>query len=271
MGNTVSRRTLSVGQEHETLIALEAVGYNERDAKEFIESPGHELAKIVVTTIRRRGIPLSTDERVARAVMNQTRFWGTNHWTGLPYNASFTKQTLGKVANFPWSEDVLNSRCLLYPDKFVRDTHFAYLSLDVLNKKPVSLDELHKLHSYEHPKIYKDWSDGAEFAKHTCVLRWHLALVGAVPGTKGLSYEAMCEHLPPEYEVPWAVDRAQANLLYFPLNKVYLDKDLWVACRDIFNGRRVIVGSYPANGVNVFSWNDLPYPGVGLAAERKSK
>lgn len=271
MGNTVSRRTLSVGQEHETLIALEAVGYNDNDAKALIESPGHELAKIALTAIRRRGIPLSTDERVVRAVMGPKHFWGTDNWTERPYNVSLSKKDLGKISSFPLSENILNGPCPFYPDKVMRDTHFVYATVERVGGVPFDLAAVHGIHNgASHPRVYTDWQNTHDFAKQPCILTWHVALINAVPGSTNLPYDERVRRLPPEYKPPKAVDRVLFEILYHKLNSVYPDQDIWVAVDDTDNGgSRVYLRCDPGGGVGVGVFGDRVNPYVGIAAEWK--
>jgi len=250
-------RELSVHQEHELLLKLEAAGLTEAAAQKIIESRGNKLAKDMLGLV---GLSRSTSLTEAQGVMGKKNFFGPNEWVKF-FGKKFQLVTVPEI---PRSQSELEN-----PE--INQEHFLFLGIDRLDGKPLNLPTWHKVYSGEnHPKFYSDWYLTHDFAKKTCGLRWYLMPVGIVEGSNSLSYDRQVAMLPSEYEVPSTIERASANVLYYLLNKKYLDTDYWARTDDRSDGGdRVYVQGYSDVGLDVYYWSVDAFDFIGMSASRK--
>jgi len=254
---TKVNRKLSVHQEHELLLKLEAAGLDEAAAQRVIESRGNKLAKEMLGLV---GLSRSMSLTEAQSVMGEGFFFGPNEW-----KKSFGKKfQLATIPEIPWSQSELEN-----PE--INQEHFLFLGLGRLDGKSLNLPAWHKLYPGEnHPKFYWDWYLSRKFAQGTCEPRWYLMPVGIMEGSRSLSYDRQVAMLPDEYEVPTAPARVTANVLYYLLNKKYLDTDYWARTSDKSDGGyRVLVQGLSDSGLHVYYWFDDARVSIGVSASRK--
>jgi hypothetical protein len=197
--------------------------------------------------------------------------FGIADWQKL-YGIALTPKQIASVANFPWSDAVLNSPCPFNPGKMVRETHFAFVGLDT-----VSIMELQKLNpKATEPRFYQYGSDAwyrnEKFAtKVNLKFRWYLLLKEIVPGSENKTFDEQVAMLPKEYEVPTAVEETAKDFLTFKKTGTYVNSNRYARTADLDSvGLRVVVGDCVARGVVVFSgWDDGRRGSVGLSASRK--
>jgi len=200
---------------------------------------------------------------VAQDVMGKKNFFGPNEW------AKFfgKKVQIATIPEIPWSQAELEN-------PGITQEHFLFLGQSLLDGKPLNLPTWHKVYSGEsHPKFYWDWYLSHKFAQVSCGLRWYLMPVGIVEGSQNLSYDRQVS-LPcflDEYEVPTTPARVTANVLYYLLNKKYLDTDYWARTSEKSDsGIRVYVRGNSDSGLGVSGWDDDADDRVGVSASRKS-
>ena len=197
--------------------------------------------------------------------------FGIADWQKL-YGIILTPKQIASVANFPWSNAVLNAPCLFNPGKMVRETHFAFVGLDT-----VSIMELQKLNpKATEPRFYASGSDAwyrnEKFAtKVTLKFRWYLLLKDIVPNSENKTFDEQKAMLPMEYEVPTAVEEVTKDFLIFKKTGTYVNSNRYARTADLASGgSRVVVGFCDARGVLVyFRWDGDRYAVVGLSASRK--
>lgn len=197
----------------------------------------------------------------AQGIMGKRNFFGPMDWKRF-FGKKFQIATVPEI---PWSQSELES-----PE--INQEHFLFLGLDRLDGKLLNLPAWHRVYSGEsHPKFYWDWYLTHKFAQAPCVLRWYLMPVGIVEGSRSLSYDRQVAMLPDEYEVPTATARVTANVLYYLLNKKYLDTDYWARTSDKSDGgHRVVVRGGSVFGLFVYDWLGGVSSYVGVSASRKS-
>lgn len=222
----------------------------------------------------RGGIEASIHQKLAQAILGKN-FFGVKAWSAL-YGVNFSRRQLREIAEFPWDENVLNTHCPFVKNKTIRETHFAFLGLSAIRGKKLSIMKLQKLHpSSGQPKFY--FSDNPcykdeEFAtQKTCGLRWYLMLREIVPGSENKTYEEQLVMLPPEYEVPFAIEETTKDITCFKKNGTYLNPNRWGRCQDISSdGGRVRVGGFGRAGLFVDDdWGGGRSSFIGLSASRK--
>jgi len=263
-----------------------------------------DYAKRVAEFMLRGGLEASIHQKLARAIMGKN-FWGVEEWSSL-YGVNFTKKQLRQVAEFPWSEDILNAPCPFVKGKSVlRETHFAFLGLDRLNGKSLTILKWHELHpATGQPRFYSannpwycsqwhelhpatgqpqfysannPWYGTQKFATEiTCGLRWYLMPLAIVSGSESKTYEEQVAMLPQsDYEVPTACEEVTKDILYYRKNGICLNPSRWGRTQAVTsNGYRVGIGGFGdgfgESGLGVGRyWDGFRDYYVGLAASRK--
>lgn len=206
-------------------------------------------------------IDSSINHKLARAVMGQN-FFGIEEWTAL-YSANFSKKQLREVNEFPWGEDILNSPCPFNKGKAVLETHFAFLGLEKLNAKPITILEWH---SY----TPNSWYNKQTFAAETAKLRWYLFLASIVPNSINRHWGDQKSMLPADYEVPTAIEEVSKDILAYRKTGVYLNPNVYARVSNTASsGGRVCVGYFFGDRLSIYDWNGRGYSNVGLSASRK--
>jgi len=222
------------------------------------------------------GIESSADIKLVRVIMGEERLWGAEEWSAF-YGLRFTKKQLREVAEFPWSKDVLNTPCPFYKGKSVKETHFAFLGLDVFKGKSLTILKWQELHPASgQPKFDSyapdNWYSKKNFSNEpTCGFKWYLMPLEIVPESTYKIYAEQTAMLSADYEVPLAIEEVTKVILYYRKNGVYLNPTKYSRCQDVASvGRRVLVGGFDSRGLLVYGWSDDDRDGyIGLAASRK--
>jgi hypothetical protein len=233
-----------------------------------------DYAKRVAGFMLRGGLDASIHQKLARAVMGKN-FFGVEDWSTL-YGVNFSQKQLRQVAEFPWGEDILNSTCPLC-GKVVKDCHFAFMGLDRINGKPLTILKLQELHpATGQPKFYSyapsaSYSEQKFARKTTMSFRWFLLHQNIVPKSEDKTYDDQRAMLTADYEVPSAVTEATKDLLVFRKTGNFVNPSRYARCECVTSGGlRVSVGRFYENGLTVdYYWGDARDYYIGLAASRK--
>ncbi len=232
--------------------------------------------------------------KFARDIMGKN-FFGAEEWSYF-YHELRSKQRL-EVTDFPWGEDVLNSACLLC-GKTVKDCHFAFLGLDRIGDKPLTILGWQKLcptlgdlnfssFSYYVPFKLISWYAKEQFAtKIMTSLRWYLLHIvpvlkdttydqqkASLPAElrqdeQARAYDQQKARLPAEYEIPSAITEVTKNLLVFRETRNFMNLQQRAYCDDITSrGYHVDVG-INENTLVIGDMGSINY-GVGVAASRQ--
>lgn len=202
-------------------------------------------------------------------------FFGAEDWETI-YGLKLTKQSHRQIPNFPWDDKILNAACPFVKDKRVKETHFAFLGLDRLNGEPLNIMMFQELHpATSQPRFYfhpNPWYETKLFANQkTCGLRWYLMSLEIVPNSTGLTYEEQTSILPPEYEVPYAIEEIAKNIFFYRKNRLYINSANWSRCRDVFDCGHVSVGFFDIKGLDIYSTGDRGHGhySIGVTGSRK--
>src|SRR3989344_2578526 len=233
-----------------------------------------DYAKRVAEFMLRGGLDASIHQKLARAVMGKD-FFGVEDWSAL-YGVNFSQKQLRQVAEFPWDEDILDSTCPLC-GKVVKDCHFAFVGLDRINRKPLTILKLQELHpATGQPKFDSyapsAWYSKQKFARETTMsFRWYLLHRDIVPKSDNKTYDDQKAMLTADYEVPSAVTEATKDLLVFRKSGNFVNLSRFARCKCVTSdGDRVVVGSFDELELFViYHWDDDRYFDLGLAASRK--
>jgi hypothetical protein len=186
------------------------------------------------------------------------------------FNLALPIRLVAAAGQFPWRPTVLDAPCPFHRGRLVRDTHFAFVSLDSM-----TMMELQRLNPKGgQPRFYSDedswYADEAFAIERTLGLRWHLLLKEIVPGSENKTFEEQQAMLPEDYEVPSALAETAKSLLRAKKTGAYANGTRY-ACtsdRDIV-GSRVCVGRFDRGGIHVNFRCDVHSSIVGIGASRK--
>jgi hypothetical protein len=270
--------TMTQGEFEESVrkveLAVTKRGGNPRQLFDRIRTDASFTDRIAEFMLR-GGLDGSVHHDLAHAVMGKN-FFGVGEWSAL-YGVNFSKKQLREVAEFPWGEDILNAPCPFVKGKSIRETHFAFLGLDAVGGKSLTIIKWQELHPASgQPRFYSyapdNWYANEKFGNTpTCGFRWYLMPLEIVPNSTDKTYQGQVSMLSAEYEVPFAVEEVSKDLLYHRKNGVYLNPQRYGRCQDVTSvGRRVYVGYSGTGGLGVDRWSDGGcYYDIGLAASRK--
>ncbi len=214
--------------------------------------------------------PISQER--ARVLLGQN-FFEVQDWSA-SCGVSLSPDQLRAIPAFPWGEETLNAPCPFEEGRRIQETHFAFLGLSAIDGGPLTLLCLHDLHARAgRPLFYyaaDPWYGGLPFATQaTCDFRWYLMPLEIAPGSTGKGFEEQAAALPPEYEIPRAVEEILKVALYFMKNDIRLNPRRWGRCREALpDGSRVSVGRFGPRGLFInHYWGNGS--GLGLAASRR--
>jgi len=265
--------TASYGEVGATLKALEDQGVTKEHLARLRAEP--DYAKRVAEFMLQGGLVGSAHQKLARVILGKN-FFGFEEWSSL-YGVNFSNKQLREVAEFPWSEDVLNAPCPFHKGKSIKETHFAFLGLDAFKGKPLTILKWQELHPDSgQPRFYSytpdNWYSKEKFGNEpTCEFRWYLMPLEIVPDSTNKTYSGQTAMLPVDYEVPLAIEEVTKVILYYRKNGIYLNPTRYGRCQDVSSdGHRVDVGYFDSGGLDANDyWGDDRYYYIGLAASRK--
>lgn len=149
-------------------------------------------------------------------------------------------------------KDILNSPCPFYPGKKKKDTHFAFMGIQI------NLLGLQKQFPEEdQPKFY-EYTPKSEYPNQDfeiqeyCEIKQYLLLKEIVPGSRGMSYEKQDKLLPPGYLPPLAVEESLKDMLFYKKYKVYLNQAVYARTRSVTSDcYHVSVGGFDFRGLDI--------------------
>lgn len=206
----------------------------------------------------------------ARAIMGKN-FFGVEEWLTL-YGVKFSNKQLREVADFPWDENILNSPCPFMKGKSIKETHFAFLGIDSIKNKPLTINRWQELH----PKYFytpEIWHEKEKFAgESTCGFRWYLMLLESVPDLIAKTHAEQIAILPVEYGVAFVIEETTKLILYHRKNGDYLNTERPDRCQDVSDGYHIGVGYRNTGELLLTHIKDTcQYSYIGLALYRKRK
>ncbi len=211
-------------------------------------------------------------EEELRVLMGDGRVYGANDWAEQHHIKAPRNSP-----EFSWGKDILMSRCQLRKGYCIAQTHFAFLGLKSIKKKPLTILHLYKLFpSSGQPRFHFDppipYMREERFSTvETCEFRWYLMPLDPVKDSFGKNYREQRGCRPLGYEVPLAVEEVMKRFLYYEKTGKYLGSDTdRVRCRDLHSGGdRTVVGPHTKDGLAIFGmWEHEEYPFLGMSASR---
>ena len=221
-------------------------------------------------------------QEMARNILGKN-FFGIEEWAVFN-NVIIPKNQLSKVTKFPWNKDILESSCPFEKNKAVKETHFGFLGLTIINGNPLTIMKFDELYSSEDQSIFFNtwWCEGKFATERTCAFRWYLMPMRIIDDSLDKTYKAQVKILQPNYEIASAVEEVAKNFLYFAKNGEHSSFYFYNRCRDMVSDEiiptrkyRVVVGGflderYKENGFRIYNDKDTPsYHNLAIATSRK--
>lgn len=256
MGSMVSR-TLSIHQEHEVLLHLEAAGLNDDLAQRVIDSKGNDLAAKVVRLIENGGFEPTTSQKTARAIMGRN-FFGIEEAIKC-FGVNPSRAQTAALSEVPFSEAVLEE---------VRDTHVlvAVFPLSILEVR----GKVERKLFYSHEG---SWYNKESFAKDRGETSWHLVRKTPVDDSTSKTWDEQQALLGKNEETPSAQVMVYTIIGHHLTGGERLFERIYVRTSSVGSyGHRVGVGLFDEFGLYVFcSWWDGDRDGyIGVSSARKS-
>ncbi|MCX6760510.1 MAG: hypothetical protein NTZ84_00150 [Candidatus Nealsonbacteria bacterium] len=211
----------------------------------------------------------SIDRETARDILGKKLF-GPKEWLS-SYGIWFSDQQLKEIFEFPWNESILDAPCPFVKGKSIKETHFAFLGIDRIYNKPLTVLKWHELHPIsgkQKPKL-NPWYEDQDFARvKTCWFKWYLMLIKSAPNSTEKTYQEQTAMMPAGYRAPFAIEEVTKNILYHKTYGVYPNGYNWTRCQDIAIGDcHICVGDF----IKVRGWaGGRQHPTVGISASRKN-
>lgn len=209
----------------------------------------------------------------AREILGDNIF-GIEDWSAF-YGLHLLKDELRNPPDFPWSSDILSAPCPFVKGKKIKETHFAFLGLETIGGRPLTILRFHKFHPSSGQPFFKfhanPWYGRMRFAKITVgQFRWDLMPIEILPNSTDKNYEEAASLLPLEYEMPFAMEEVMKNIFYFRKTGLYPNGAKWGWCQDIpLPGLHVRVGRFSERGLTVYlAWDGCRDPHIGVGACR---
>ncbi len=173
--------------------------------------------------------------QLAVSIMGTENFFGPAEWKKF-LGVSFTKAELRSLREIPISKDELMKR---------RVEYFLFLGLSEYQGELLTVK---KWYSLLRSGLRGDAgsvavSEKCAFAtKHTCERRWYLMRKDVIPVSNCKDFQTQKTLVPPDEEMPLAVEELTKDLLYYILNRRPC-KEHWARFRDW--GRKVRIRKGP--------------------------
>ena len=182
--------------------------------------------------------------------------------------------------------EILNSPCLFWPNKRVRDTHLLVLIPNTVDGRPFhlnSLSELIKRPKTGHKTEYDYYSDYVkdELGTKSAPSHWALMTRDVIPGSRSKTYDdqkrlvashAQRSGIP--YALPLALDAATALLMHHVETgeRLYSNKPLtYTRCQENVNQNQwsAAIGGFSSVGLDVYYDSYIVYDFSGVGGFRK--
>lgn len=180
----------------------------------------------------------------------------------------------------PQVEEILMSACPFNKGKLVKDTHFAFMGMPVIDDDPLTVAKWLELHPPTgQPKFYfntNPWHAGQPHTDEaTLESRLYIMLRDIVPGSTYKLPEDQVALLPEGYEVPTTIAEVTKDILGFRKTGKRFNPNVWAACKEqtiktdtAHAGDVSCVGSFNESGLSVNYWLGRRNDNVGVGASR---
>lgn len=193
---------------------------------------------------------LDTDSQAkARAIMGKNFLGLVEACRG--YAVTFTSEQADQLTEIPFSEETLQA---------FKDTHV------LIAGAPLAVKEIRKLAEIDFWD--SNWYRNEPFANDKVSVRWYLIRKLPVPESCSKTYDQQTPLLTNAEVVPFACEVTYMVILYWLTHRERLLPDVYVFCQDkSSDGRRVCVGSFDSDGIDVSSyWDGGRWELLGLAS-----
>jgi len=182
-------------------------------------------------------------------------------------------------------EQTLNTKCIFWPEKQVKETHLLVLVPQTVDGKPFclnSLGELIKSPKTGHKTQYRYYNNAVkkELGTQSIASHWVLMTRGVIPNSRNKEYEdqkslvvSYAQKRGGPYLIPKALDVTTAILMHYIETEERLYPDSYTGCQEkVVKGKYpVVVGSFGVSGLALYlnGGHDFDYDGVGVCGSSR--
>jgi len=244
---------LSPHDKHETLLRLEAAGFDHRAAERIIRSEGNALAIKMVALAKNGSFEPTTSQQSARKIMGNN-FFGVEELVR-HFEIGPSKEQLLALAEVPFTLAELEES---------RYTHYLMASLpfsviDIRAKADARL-------FYKKGLRYEDQT----FATDKGKTGWHLVRMTAVAGSTSQSWPKQQAILPQNERTP-SFRVMVGTIIGYHLTaggRLFKDTCVRTSSVDSSGKKHIYVGRFDDSGLRVYSAeDDFSSQGIGIGAE----
>lgn len=229
------KRTLSVHNEHEVLLKLEAAGLTDNLAQRLIDSPENVLAGKVVRLIKSEGFEPTKSHKRAREIMGRN-FFGVEEAIK-HFGVNPGQSQLAALAEIPWNEEVLTA---------CKDTHVLVAML------PLSILEIRGKVKDKGLFYSQDWYNEQAFASDRGEVCWQLVAKTPVADSTSKTWDQQQALLAETDVTPCARVMVYTIIGHYLATGERLFEYVYVRCSNVdSHGYRVDVGDFGSEGLHV--------------------
>lgn|GEM_PF-2438244 len=271
------------------LVRLSQLGVDTEHADRLLKDDGYAER---VAAAMRYGKDGSIYQVSAQKIMLEN-FFGLNDWEHF-FGLKLTKEQLLSIAEFPWNEKVLYSRDPFTPGKTVRETHLAWLGMEEIKCKPLTMrvwdglayGKIEAPHDFGKVNV-RFWGDDPDFKREydmefaettTCEFRWYLTPIVFPRKFMQRDFLTQRKMIPPGYRMGSAIEEFTKNALYTIKHRFmkgsthedWFNKGKFVRVADVQPGAgHVSIGNYLPDYLVVGRDEDDKTPGnLGMSVTR---
>lgn len=246
----VSHNTISYGQGHELLAKLEAAGLTPRLAQKMIESPNNQLAKEIVSFIRKQAAASCTAWDKAKIILGSHAI-GIDDSVKLGLLMTYTAINYNQV---PFSEDELET---------ARDQGLYLVAMPAI--------ELTVLERLAENYVYRQlWYQDESFAAETRTRPgYHLMYLDGLPNSEKKTWSEQVALQPEGFDVPRAVEVCYLLTVWAALQTIRLprtDNIIWFRCLDKSSDLKRAAVRVATGRIEVTSFGDRAFRNVVIAS-----
>jgi hypothetical protein len=182
-------------------------------------------------------------EYFARKILGEKYFFGSYEW-GRCFDVDIPPRFIPTI---PWTKDEIKNQFLFLGLKSPNGVH-----LDLQQLSTIFRGKGHP--RFNTPQRFFSHS----FAKEGISTRWYSMTIGVIEGSNLYAYGGQMRMIGVSYEMPTAMQRIVANILYYFLNQEYLDDRFYTrTCSKDDNGLSIAVCGSEEYGICINPIDDM--------------
>ena len=261
--------SMTVGQREASLKALERAifeaGGNPKKLFDLFRTNSaftQSVAQAIVESNKLNYLDVSDAKRILG-----NNIFTIADWQKYCFN-SFSEKQIQEFNKFPWNEKFLDSPCPFNKGLSIKQTHFAFIGLESINKEFLHADNWHSLNFETLYSIDTKFMRNPDASK--LKFRWYLMLKKEMPGSSNKTIEQQMAMLPEsgEYQIP-TLEAQITKMTLCNITNGYKSSGCSL-CQNDFKTFYVDSHCCPMPSICVEAWNEnSKHRVVGMSALRK--